>query len=91
MEILVLKRYSSGYRGCVIDSRYYSFFQFSAKKGLKILHRYPQSDFENIEHFVGVMAKFLSLSAFILPPITIADINAGELERVAKIREKSRL
>ncbi len=86
MEILVLKSYASGYRGCVLDDREYLFFQYSRKRGLKILQRYRRSEFENLEHFIGVMAKFLSLSAFILPPQPISGLTEGEMERVyAKI------
>ncbi len=82
MELLVLKAYASGYRGCALDDRQYFFFQYSRKKGLKILQRYLRSDFEDLEHFIGVMAKFLSLSAFILPPLPISGLTENEMDRV---------
>ncbi len=81
-----MRAYASGYRGCAIDDQQYFFFQYSRQKGLKILQSYQRSDFENLEHFIGVMAKFLSLSAFILPPLPVSGLTEDEMDRVyAKI------
>jgi hypothetical protein len=83
MQLLALRPYASGFRGCLIDSHFYSFFQFSRKKPLKILKRYPKGDFSDLYHFVGMMQKFMTSSSMIIPPVSIQELTLSELERVA--------
>jgi len=72
MQLLYLRFYGSGYRGCAITPDCYLFFQCSRKRGLKILKTYPQEEFADLGHFMAMMQKFISPPAFLRPPITIA-------------------
>jgi hypothetical protein len=83
MQLLALRPYASGFRGCLIDSREYSFFQYGRKGRLKILKRYPKSDFSDLYHFIAMMQKFMTSSSMIVPPVPINALTLAELERVA--------
>jgi hypothetical protein len=82
MEILSLKAYSGGYRGCLMDEHQYKFFQYTPKRGFKDLKSYPKSDFTDYHHFIAMMQKFMSASAFIVPPAVISELTVAELNRV---------
>lgn len=82
MELLLLKAYGSGYRGCVIEDSRYLYFQFSRKKGLKHLKSYAKHDFRDTSHFMAMMQKFVSPPSFLRPPIPIRELTLEELDRV---------
>ena len=84
MHLLTLHSYASGFRGCLIDDRKYCFFQFRRKDGLKILKSYSKSDFNDLNHFVSMMQKFMTPSSVMNPPVEISELTFSELERVAK-------
>ena len=83
MQLLALRPYASGFRGCLIDSREYSFFQYGRKGRLKILKSYPKSDFSDFYHFIAMMQKFMTSSSMIIPPVPIKELTLDELQRVA--------
>ena len=83
MKLIYLKSYGSGYRGCaVLPDGDYLFFQCSPRKGLKQLKRYPASDFDDLEHFMAMMQKFITPPSFLKPPLAIASLTMEELDRV---------
>ena len=82
IQILALRRYASGYRGCLVDQQRYVFFQYSRNGRLKELKSYPRSEFDDLLHFVSVMQKFMSASAFLIPPIPIEALTINELDRL---------
>ncbi len=82
MELLYLRAYGSGYRGCAITQDRYLFFQCSRKKSLKILKAYSREEFADLAHFMAMMQKFISPPSFLRPPITIAGLTMEELDRV---------
>jgi hypothetical protein len=84
MDLIYLKAYGSGYRGCAIALDRYLFFQCSRKKGPKILKSYPKDEFVDREHFMAMMRKFISPPSFLHPPITIAELTLEELDRVQR-------
>ncbi len=84
MELLLLRAYGSGYRGCVIEENQYLFFQCSRKRGLKHLKSYPKQEFADIAQFMAMMQKFVSPPAFLKPPVPIAALTMEELDRVHK-------
>jgi hypothetical protein len=90
VEILALKAYASGYRGCVVDGQRYLFFQHSREGRLKELKSYPVGDFSDTEHFIAMMHKFMSPGAFLRPPITIRSLTLEELDRVIGLIKKTR-
>jgi hypothetical protein len=91
MEIIYLRAYGSGYRGCVARPGDYLFFQYGRRKGLKALKRYPKTDFEDLEHFMAMMQKFISPPAFLVPPVPIAALTLEELDRIhRRISQKDR-
>jgi hypothetical protein len=81
MELLYLRAYGSGYRGCVIQSDGYLFFQCSRKSGLKKLKGYPKTDFDDLDHFKAMMQKFITPPSFLKPPIAITALSMEELDR----------
>ena len=82
MELIYLKSYGSGYRGCaVMPDGDYLFFQRSPRKGLKHLKRYPGSDFDDLEHFMAMMQKFITPPSFLKPPLVVEDLTMEELHR----------
>lgn len=82
MELLLLRAYAGGYRGCVIDEHDYCFFQCRRKGSISRLKSYPKKDFSDLNHFILMMQKFVSPPAFIQPPIPIAALTIKELDRV---------
>lgn len=84
MQLLTLRAYAGGFRGCLVDTRRYCFFQYRRKHGLKILKSYPKSDFIDLHHFLSMMQKFMTPSAILSPPIEISELTIPELERVSK-------
>lgn len=91
MEIFALRSYAAGYRGCLIDDDGYLFFQFTRKSGLKRLKDYPKQDFIDNDHFAAMMMKFMSPSAFLRPPVPIAELTLAELDRVHAFIQAHRL
>ena len=81
MELIYLRAYGSGYRGCAISWDRYLFFQCSLKRGLKILKSYPREEFADPEHFMAMMQKFISPPSFLRPPIVISGLTMHELDR----------
>lgn len=90
MELLYLRAYGSGYRGCAITWDRFLFFQCSRKKGLSILKSYLKEEFTDLEHFMAMMRKFISPPSFLRPPVTIDGLTLEELDRVhRKLSSKS--
>ncbi len=82
MQLIYLKAYGSGYRGCAIAPDRYLFFQFSRKTGLRVLKSYPQEEFADADHFMAMMRKFISPPSFLIPPIPVTALTVEELDRV---------
>lgn len=87
MEILALRAHGAGFRGCLIAEDNYQIFQYSPRRGFKILKAYPKKDFQDAFHFIAVMQKFMSPSAFIIPPISIQSLTVEELRRAEAARK----
>jgi len=85
MEILALKAYARGYRGCLVDDREYTFFQYTRNGRVRRLKAYPRGDFTNHDHFAALMMKFMSPGAFMRPAVPIAELTLAELDRVNAI------
>jgi hypothetical protein len=88
MEILALKGYARGYRGCLVDDREYTFFQYTRNGRVRRLKSYPRGEFASHEHFAALMMKFMSPGAFMRPPVPIDDLTLAELDRVNALQKK---
>ena len=82
MELLLLRAYAAGYRGCVIEESGYLFFQCSRKGRVKRLKHYPKSEFADLSQFMAMMQKFVSPPSFLQPPLPIQALTIEELDRV---------
>ncbi len=88
MELLYLRAYGSGYRGCIIDDTRFRFFQVSRRRGLKFLKDYPRDAFEDTAQFIAMMQKFVTPPHFLQPPIPVEDLTVECLARIhADIRK----
>ncbi len=81
MKVIALKKYGHGYSGFFETEDRYSFFHFSNGRH-KALQQYLKSDFENYDHFVDVIRKFVRSTFFLKCPVTISVLNREELDRV---------
>ncbi len=90
MELLFLRTYGNGYRGCVIDDARYRFFQISRRKGLRFLKSYPRASFEDSAHFIAVMQKFVTPPSFLRSPIPIEELTLEHLDRIYPTIRKQR-
>ncbi len=88
MEILALKGYARGFRGCLVDEKEYLFFQYTRNGRLRHLKAYPRGEFESHEHFAAQMMKFMSPGAFLRPPIPVTELSLAELDRVSAMLRK---
>lgn len=82
MELIYLKAYGSGYRGCAITRDRYLFFQCSRKRDLKILKSYSRDEFFDLDHFMAMMQKFISPPSFLRPPVEISGLSIETLDQV---------
>jgi hypothetical protein len=82
MEILALRAYARGYRGCLVDDREYVFFQYTRNQRVRRLKAYPRTDFTDHDHFAALMMKFMSPGAFMRPAVPISELTLAELDRV---------
>ena len=88
MKVIALKKYSHGYSGFFEIEDRYVFFHFSNGR-YKVLQQYVKSDFENYDHFVDVIRKFVRSTFFLNCPETISDLNREELDRVYAETQKT--
>ena len=82
MELLQLKAYAAGYRGCVLDEDGYCFFQCSRNGRVKRLKSYPKDEFADLSHFMAMMHKFIAPPSFLKPPVPIDALTIETLDRV---------
>ncbi|MCJ8499115.1 hypothetical protein [Desulfatitalea alkaliphila] len=82
MELIALRAYAGGYRGCLVDEGAYLFFQLTRKGRLRRLKSYPKGAFSDIEQFTAMMMKFMLPSDFLRPPASIDGLTLPELDRV---------
>ena len=82
MELLLLKAYAAGYRGCAIEEGGYLFFQCSRKGRVKRLKNYSKTEFADVNQFKAMMQKFVSPPSFLEPPVPIQALTIEELDRV---------
>lgn len=76
-----LKKYRHGYISFVETDHRYFYFHFS-RDSYKVLQSYSKEEYENSEHFISVMRKFVHATFFFRRPEPIAAITADALERV---------
>lgn len=89
MKIIALKAHTRGYHGCLVDGEGYMFFQLTRNGRLRKLKRYPLDEFEDDDHFIAMMAKYMHLSAFIRPPAAVDALTLAEMDRVYHTHRKS--
>ena len=82
LQLVALRAYASGYRGCLMETDRYLFFQCSRNGSVKRLKEYPMADFIDLDHFKAMMLKFMIPTTFLRPPMPIEALTMAELDRV---------
>ena len=82
MQLHTLSKYRSGYVGLIERTGTYEWFKVTRKDRFNHLKVYQKKDFEDWAHFKSVMAKFISVRSFFIPPITLASCSLAELDKV---------
>jgi hypothetical protein len=80
MELLFLRAYANGYRGCGVDDHDYFFFQCNRKGRVRRLKSYPKDDFVDRRHFTLMMQKFVSPPIFLQPPMALSSLTIEALD-----------
>ena len=82
MELLLLRAYGSGYRGCIIDDTRFRFFQVSRRRGIKYLKDYQRDAFDDTAQFIAMMQKFVTPPSFLQPSVPIEELTMESLDRI---------
>jgi hypothetical protein len=81
LKIIGLKKYAHGFTGCIETPDRYEFFHFARGK-YKMLQQYLKADFEDRDHFIDVLRKFVHAGFFKQLPVAVSRISSEELEKV---------
>ena len=81
-----LKKYRHGYIGFVETDHRYFYFHFS-RDSYKVLQSYSKEEYENSDHFISVMRKFVHATFFFRRPKPIKAITADVLERILTAKQ----
>jgi len=82
MQLLALARTGHGFRGCLIDQRRYRFFHLNAGDRLRWLKDYPLETFEDHDHFLAMMLKYLLPATIFLPPVELSELTMVTLKQL---------
>ena len=79
-SVVSLSKEGSEFYGCVEDKNEYRIFHTD---GMQIIfdNTYPKNEYEDYEHFVGIMSKFDPYTFFMKQPIRVFKIDRETLER----------
>jgi len=81
MNVIALTKYSHGYTGFLELEDRYVFFQCAGERH-KFLQQYLKSDYENHDHFIEFIRKFVHATFFLNRPVRIRELTKEELDRV---------
>jgi hypothetical protein len=76
MHLIGYKEYRRGFFGCLADSDRYIYFLLSRQRYVEI-KSYPKHDFEDFQHFVAALHKFVSRRFFLRRPLPVASPEGG--------------
>lgn len=88
MHLIGYKAYLKGYIGCLADTHRYVYFLF-AKQRFREITTYPKEDFQNHQHFVAFLHKFVPLHFFLRCPVPLASLENSALAAVGQNLERS--
>jgi hypothetical protein len=86
MKIIGLKTYQKGYTGCIEHADKYVLFRF-AHHTYKPIQEYSIDAYQNRDHFISSMGKFIRPSFFLKEPVEITSITQESLNRCHVIME----
>jgi len=76
MHLIGYKAYRRGIFGCLADAERYIYFLLSRKRYVEI-KSYPKEDFEDFQHFVTMLQKFVPRRFFLRRPLPVPPPDAG--------------
>lgn len=82
MRLIGLKKYRAGFTGFIEGRKHYVYFNYSKKRGYKKLIELNKESFEDHDHFISVMAKFVSMACFFKHPVQIHAMSLDELSKI---------
>ena len=85
VHVIGLQKYAHGFTGCVETPDHYEFFHFG-RGSYKVVRQYPKLDFEDRDHFIETMRKFVRAGFFQSPSAAVSGISADELEQMLSFR-----
>jgi hypothetical protein len=86
MKILALRAQSGGFRGCFIHNGKYRFFLLSKNGRVRQRMAYSVDDYENHDHFLAVMLKYILPATIFRDPVEIKSLTHDELTRVINMQ-----
>jgi hypothetical protein len=73
-----------------VDHGRYRFFQLTRSGGLRWSKDYPEAAFDDHDHFLAVMLKYLLPATIFIPPAALDELNRETLERLMGAENKKR-
>lgn len=78
-RILALETEREGISGYLEEDGSYQEFVVTAGGKVTIEHKYPATNYINLEHFIGIMGKFDPHMAFLASPVEIDELKYDDL------------
>ena len=83
MQLLCLSRYRTAYVGLIEREHTYEWFKITRKGRLSRLKVYEKKDFEDLNHFKSILAKFVSSRNFFSAPLVLEHCTIEALDNIA--------
>jgi hypothetical protein len=88
MHLIGYKAYQRGYIGCLEDKNHYIYFLF-ARQHFQAITTYLKEDYQDYQHFVASLHKFVPLHFFLRRPIPVASLENSALAALGQKLERS--
>lgn len=90
MHLIGYKAYRKGYIGCLADTHRYVYFLF-ARQRFREITTFMKDDYQDYQHFVASLHKFVPLHFFLRRPVPVASLENNVLAAIGQKLERSLL